>query len=102
MGMDSMLMLYAILAPAEPAGLNVPAIDPEVLMMTVGSSFLLFAGGAFFALQRYMNDPQREQFREQWFKTFEANREERYAKDGIEWRAKDLHEHWGPGKSEGW
>lgn len=64
--------------------------------------FLLLAGvmaavGLFVKIQLILSDPGRKEFEKAWYAAFEHNVAQRYDDGEIEWRAKDLHEHWGPG-----
>jgi hypothetical protein len=101
--MTTILAVSAFLAPsAAVAWSPSPLFNSELVLAALLLVFVLAAIGAFALLQHYMNDPLRKEKREAWYKLFEAHRAERYAKDGMSWRARDLHEHWGPGKSVGW
>ncbi|MCC7477125.1 hypothetical protein IT575_01595 [bacterium] len=65
---------------------------------------LLLAGSLacvllFIQIQRILADPRRREFNERWFAAFEEHVAQRYDEDGIEWRVRDLHEHWAPGKA---
>jgi hypothetical protein len=53
----------------------------------------------FIRIQQILSDPQRRETNERWFAAFEENVAQRYDDGEIEWRVRDLHEHWAPGKS---
>ena len=51
----------------------------------------------FIRIQLIMADPRRRELEAAWFAAFEENVAQRYDDGEIEWRVRDLHEHWGPG-----
>lgn len=60
--------------------------------------WVLALGGAllvFINVQVYYANPRRRQLELEWAQAFEAAQREQYADRDIEWRAKDLHLHFG-------
>jgi hypothetical protein len=71
-------------------------IGPELARNIALSGWWTLLGAAvlcFIYIQRYLQDPQRAKQNEEWFSQFEANQRHRYASEGINWRARDLCEH---------
>jgi hypothetical protein len=60
------------------------------MIETVGANLLLVlvvsAVAVFLSIQKYMNDPYRKQYNEQWFARFEAHVSQRYQLTDIGWR----------------
>lgn len=73
-------------------------IDPQAQANLELVWWLLSLGAAllvFINIQIYYANPRRREMERDWAQAFETAQLQRYADSDIEWRAKDLHLHFG-------
>lgn len=70
-------------------------IDSMFWQVTLWTLLGCIVINVFVQIQMYFLDPNREQFIKDWYETFDANIAARYKDGQLNWRYRDLHEHWG-------